>query len=150
MFKVTKTYGHNLGLSACFRQWKASSHCKFMHGYALQFKIVFQATKLNENNWVINFGGLKPIKEFLTDTFDHRTIIAADDPELETFKQLHVNNLIQLKIVPYVGCEAFAHMVGNFVCTWLRQQKVCNDVRVYSVECAEHSGNSAFYYPEAS
>ena len=35
----TKTYGHNIGLSAVFRQPNADhSHCHFLHGYSLAFK----------------------------------------------------------------------------------------------------------------
>ena len=31
------------GYSACFRQWKAEgTHCKFLHGYAVSFKLGFR------------------------------------------------------------------------------------------------------------
>ena len=55
----TKKYGHERGLSAAFRQWRAESHCRFMHGYSLEFGFVFGAHELDENNWVVDFGGLK-------------------------------------------------------------------------------------------
>ena len=61
----TKTYGHNIGLSACFRQSNAHSHCKFLHGYSLQFKFVSSCDSLDERNWVVDFGGLKPMKAWL-------------------------------------------------------------------------------------
>ena len=68
----TKTYGHNIGLSACFRQPNAHSHCKFLHGYSLQFKFTFSCDSLDERNWVVDFGGLKPLKAWLENTFDHQ------------------------------------------------------------------------------
>jgi 6-pyruvoyltetrahydropterin/6-carboxytetrahydropterin synthase len=40
---VKKTYGHELGLSACFRQHRAKSHCRFLHGYPLSFTFTFAA-----------------------------------------------------------------------------------------------------------
>ena len=52
------------------------------------FKLQFECSTLDERNWVMDFGGLKPFKEWLDKTFDHQTIVAQDDPELETFKQL--------------------------------------------------------------
>ena len=55
----TKTYGHNIGLSAVFRQLHADSHCRFLHGYSLQFKFTFGCDELDEKNWVVDFGGLK-------------------------------------------------------------------------------------------
>src|SRR4051812_22439004 len=83
-FGSTKTYPHSIGLSCCFRQWRAlHSHCRFLHGYALQVKLTFVAQTLDERNWVVDFGGLKDIKERLTELLDHKTIVARDDPEIE-------------------------------------------------------------------
>ena len=51
-----KKYGHERGLSAAFRQWRADSHCKFLHGYSLEFEFEFGADELDEKNWVVDFG----------------------------------------------------------------------------------------------
>lgn len=59
----TKQYGHELGLSCAFRQWKADSHCKYIHGYALAFKFKFETDTLDSNNWVVDFGNLKELKK---------------------------------------------------------------------------------------
>ena len=40
--------------------------------------------------------------------FDHTTVVAKDDPQLEHFKQLSYKNLIQLRVINDVGCEKFA------------------------------------------
>jgi len=80
MYLSTKTFGHELGLSAAFRQWKADSHCRFLHGYALAVKFTFAAEELDVRNWVVDFGGLKGLKQILEDTFDHKTLVASDDP----------------------------------------------------------------------
>ena len=67
----TKTYGHNIGLSAVFRQPHADhSHCRFLHGYSLGFKFKFACNELDNKNWVVDFGGLKPLKKWLEDSFD--------------------------------------------------------------------------------
>ena len=52
MYNSTKTYGHDVGLSCSFRQWRAQSHCSKVHGYALSVKFTFAAEKLDERNWV--------------------------------------------------------------------------------------------------
>tara|TARA_S200002703_G_scaffold8511_2_gene8541 strand:+ start:11301 stop:11747 length:447 start_codon:yes stop_codon:yes gene_type:complete len=143
-FISTKTYNHNIGLSCAFRQWRAKhSHCRFMHGYALSVRINFKGM-LNDRNWVYDFGDLKFVKQFLQDTFDHKTVIAEDDPELETFKELEEKGLIQLVIIPHVGCEKFA----EYICKEIAPQIVVNSnerVKLMSVEVREHSGNSAIY-----
>ena len=56
----TKTYGHEEGLSAVFRQPNAThSHCSLLHGYSLGFRLVFSAEVLDDKNWVVDFGGLR-------------------------------------------------------------------------------------------
>ena len=110
-FYSGKTYTHATGHSCAFRQWKADSHCNLIHGYALQFELKFGSNGLDEKNWVVDFGGLKPLKQWLAEMFDHTYLVAEDDPELETFKELEQKNLCDLRIVPAVGCERFAEMV---------------------------------------
>lgn len=143
-FQVTKTYGHERGLSACFRQWRAKSHCRFLHGYALSFSIVFESETLNENNWVIDFGSLKPVKLFLDSHFDHRLAVAQDDPDLTRFLALQNdgNQCADVLVLDRVGCEAFAEFVGKAVVAMV-EGKHDNNVKVKSVTCAEHGSNSA-------
>ena len=114
-FYSTKTYGNDRGLSCAFRQWRAThSHCSLIHGYSLGFKLVFECESLDERNWVMDFGAFKSngIKEHLSYIFDHTTIVAADDPELDQFKHLEALGLIQLRVLDHVGCEKFAIFLG--------------------------------------
>ena len=143
-YMSTKTYGHNIGLSACFRQPKAHSHCRFLHGYSLAFKFTFQASKLDERNWVVDFGGLKPLKAWLEEKFDHKIVLDKDDPEMETFKLLQEKGLAELTIFDGVGVEKFAQHAYNYADKLVRE--MTNDrCWVVSVECAEHGANSAIY-----
>jgi 6-pyruvoyltetrahydropterin/6-carboxytetrahydropterin synthase len=141
----TKTYDHTEGLSCAFRQWRAKdSHCRLIHGYALAFKFVFGATTLDDRNWVQDFGGLKDIKAWLKENFDHTLVVAEDDPELETFKQLTTKDIVDLRIIPAVGCEKFAEYVFNYVSNIIEQNSG-GRVWLDSVECREHGANSAIY-----
>jgi len=140
----TKTYGHNIGLSACFRQPNAHSHCKFLHGYSLAFRFTFGCRELDERNWVVDFGGLKPLKAWLEDTFDHKVVLDKDDPFMDTFKILENAGLAELTIVDGVGVEKFAEHAYNFADDLVNEM---TDGRcwVVSVECMEHGANSAIY-----
>lgn len=142
-FRATKTYGHEIGLSCAFRQWRAESHCRFLHGYALAFRLEFEAENVDENGWVIDFGGLKPIKDFLVENFDHRLLVARDDPALELFKDLHAKGVADVLVLPRVGCEAVAGHVFRHVSGWLMDTGAGPRVRLVSVEVREHAGNSA-------
>jgi len=141
-YRSTKTYTHSVGLSACFRQWRAEGHCRFLHGYALQFQIMFEGA-LDEKNWIVGFGDLKPLRAALEDLLDHKTLVAADDPKLATFEELHEKGIIQLRVVPAVGCEKFAELVFTMADDLLAAKGYKPRCRVVSVECREHDGNSA-------
>lgn len=144
-YRSTKLYDHNLGLSAVFRQHKATSHCNKLHGYALAFRIEFEAQELDARGWVVDFGGLKPVKAQLESLFDHVLLVAHDDPALPIFQHLEEHGLVDLYVVPGVGCESFAKQVFDIVDQWLGKMAYKPRVRVASVECREHGANSAIY-----
>lgn len=145
VFRSTKTYDHSEGLSCTFRQWRAThSHCRLLHGYALAFRFVFAARELDERRWCVDFGGLKAVKAWLHEQFDHTLLVAADDPELAAFERLGRDGLADVRVLPDVGCEAVARMVHAKV-TDLVTQATGGRAWVESVEVMEHGGNSALY-----
>ena len=141
------------GFSTVFRQWRATgTHCKFLHGYTLSFKIVFEG-ELDKRNWVADFGLFKRAKtqidgkspkEWFDFMFDHTTIIAEDDPHLPVFLEMENKGLIQLRILPAVGAEKFAEYVFKKVGEFISVETE-GRVRVVSVEAREHEKNSAIY-----
>jgi 6-pyruvoyltetrahydropterin/6-carboxytetrahydropterin synthase len=141
----TKTFCHELGLSSCFRQWRAESHCRFLHGYALAVRVEFEAEKLDERNWVVDFGGLKSFKGWLEKTFDHKLLLAEDDPERARIMHLKDYGIADIVLVPATGCEAFARLIYEAAVKWLVENKYYPRVRVRSVEVREHGANSAIY-----
>jgi len=144
MYQSTKTYGNEVGLSCCFRQWRADSHCNKLHGYSLGFRFTFEAAKLDERNWVYDFGGCKWIKEYLQDEFDHKLVVAKDDPHLERILHTVYTDIAVIKVMNDVGCEKFAEMVYNHVASKIKEETK-GRVSLFSVECFEHGANSAIY-----
>ena len=141
----TKTYGHNIGLACVFRQPNADhSHCHLLHGYSLQFKFTFGCNDLDNKNWAVDFGGLKPLKKWLEDHFDHKTALDINDPHLEKFKELEALDPMSIVTFDGVGAEKFAEHAFNFADKLIRE-KTNNRCYVESVECAEHGANSAIY-----
>jgi len=148
LFRSTKTYDHNEGLSCCFRQWRATdSHCQLIHGYALAFHFVFATHELDERGWCLDFGGLKWLRSWLHEYFDHTTLVAADDPQLDEFERLARLNLVDLRVLPAVGCEEVARHVFMHVGKTVKAE-TNGRVWVESVEVREHGGNSAIYREE--
>lgn len=159
----TKTYGHELGFSCAFRQWRAESHCRFLHGYALGFKFTFAANATDHRGWVVDFGGLKDLKAILEGTFDHKLLVAADDPWLPVLSQLgcatnetflfnewrfadKAGPTADVVIVPATGCEAFARMVYDVTEQYLKDAGYAPRCWLVSVEVMEHGANSAICF----
>ena len=142
----TKTYGHERGLSAAFRQPRAThSHCCLLHGYALSFSFEFKAEFLDDKNWVIDFGGLKELKDWLEDNFDHKTAVDAADHDMALFEQMDAAGMIELRVFDDgVGCEKFAYYAwraaNQIVHNMSNGRCVCTQVEV-----REHGANSAIY-----
>ena len=146
-FLSTKTYGPELGLSAVFRQWKANSHCNQLHGYSLGFRFTFEAKELDDRNWVMDFGGLKGLKAKLQQTFDHKLVVANDDPQFQVLLDLQEAGVADVMVVEAVGCEKFAQLAALYAQTELELLGLDKRVKVVEVECSEHGANSAIYRP---
>lgn len=145
VYRSTKTYGHDIGLSACFRQWRAKSHCQKLHGYALSVHLEFEAYELDMNNWVVDFGALKSFKAILENTFDHKLLVAEDDPLKHEFMHLHSLGAAEVVIVDATGCEAFAQLVYEGAAQWLKDAGYSPRVWMRSVTIKEHGANGAIY-----
>jgi len=152
MFQSTKLFD---GYSCVFRQWRAGgTHCKFLHGYGVSFRVWFEG-ELDERNWVWDFGGMKRAKTaidglnpkaWMDYMFDHTTIVAQDDPSLDIFKRMYADDLIQLRIIPATGAEQFAKFIYDKLSLFV-QTETEGRVKVTQVEFMEHTKNTAIYKP---
>ena len=141
------------GYSTVFRQWKAEgTHCKFLHGYGVSFKVWFEG-ELDERNWVWDFGGMKRAKgtidgmnpkAWMDYMFDHTVIISENDPNINLFRSMDESNIIQLRIIPSVGAEQFAKYIYEKLNTFI-QAETEGRVKVTQVEFREHEKNTAIY-----
>ena len=149
-FQSTKLFD---GYSTCFRQWKAEdTHCKFLHGYAISFKVWFEG-ELDYRNWVWDFGGMKRSKtqikglspkDYFNYLLDHTVVVAQDDPYLDKFIQMDKDGIIQLRVIPATGCEKFAEYLYEAINKFLFEE-TNGRVKAVKVEVYEHERNSASY-----
>jgi 6-pyruvoyltetrahydropterin/6-carboxytetrahydropterin synthase len=142
-FKSTKRF---TGFPCTHRQWRAKSHCRFVHGYSREFYFEFEADSLTDEGWVVDFGGLKKVKEFLDYTFDHTFLVAQDDPELEHFRSLDQKGVIMLRVLPNPGMEGTALYVYEEA-TKILESLYGKRARLIKVEVRENEKNSAIFEP---
>ena len=141
------------GFSTVFRQWKAeTTHCRFVHGYGISFKVYFEGD-LDERNWVWDFGGMKRAKtkidgkspkEWMDYMFDHTLVVAEDDPELKAFQQMDTAGVAQVRVIPATGAEKFAEYIYNKLNEFVNTETK-GRVRVTKVKFMEHGKNAAYF-----
>jgi 6-pyruvoyltetrahydropterin/6-carboxytetrahydropterin synthase len=141
------------GFSTVFRQWKAKeTHCRFVHGYGISFKVYFEG-ELDHRNWVWDFGGMKRAKTkidgkspkaWMDYMFDHTLIVAEDDPFIEAFKQMEEAGVAQIRVIPATGAEKFAEYIYNKLNEFVHTE-TDGRVRVTKVKFMEHGKNAACF-----
>ena len=149
-FQSTKLFD---GFSCVFRQWKAeNTHCRFMHGYGVSFRVWFEGG-LDDRNWVWDFGGMKRAqtkidgmspKAWMDYMFDHTILVAKDDPMLSLINELEHNKIAQVRVVEATGAEKFAEFIFGKLNKFV-QTETDGRVRVAKVEFMEHGKNTAIY-----
>ena len=140
------------GFSVVFRQWRAEqTHCRFVHGYGISFKVYFEG-ELDNRNWVWDFGGMKRAttlidgkqpKAWMDYMFDHTLIVAEDDPEVEAFKQMDEAKVAQVRVIPATGAEKFSEYIFKKLNEFVKTE-TDNRVRVIKVKFMEHGKNAAY------
>lgn len=143
-YQSTKVFD---GYSVALRQHRAQhSHCCLLHGYDFYFHITFGADYLDEHGWIADFGSFKRngLKDWMSEMFDHTTLIQADDPMRGYFEMMVVEKIAKVHFLKDMGCEALAKMVFDKFNDVLSKQEA-GRLRVVRVECFEHSKNSAIY-----
>jgi len=164
MYVSTKTYGPSEGLAVCYRQWRADRKsgktsgvytrdeipgCCALHGYALSFYMEFECSTLDARNWVVDFGSLKTLKEFLKESFDHTMLVAEDDPHFKVFENLHNLGLAKMVVVEATGCEALSKFLYDYINEiWLPANYPStpeHTIHCRKVVVSETPSNSAWY-----
>ena len=143
MYKSTKTF---TGLPCAHRQWRDEGHCSLVHGYDRTVIMTFGCHTLDEKGWVVDFGGLKKVKAWLEEKFDHTLLINEDDPMRPLFEK-HDGGLWKLTIMPNVGMEGSSNYIYRQVNPMIEEMTE-GRCWVISVECRENVKNSAIYTNE--
>ena len=111
-----------------------SKRCKYnYHGHSAKVKVFIGRKKLNKCGMVIDFGELKPIKEFI-DLFDHTSLFWEKDKDyiIDFFKNNFDRVLVMKK---NTTAENMARLIMKFTSEWLFKYKF--DVYCYRVELNE-------------
>jgi 6-pyruvoyl-tetrahydropterin synthase len=146
--KATKVYKN---LPCGHAQWfdtkedGTPGHCAQVHGYDRSVEFTF-AGEPDEHGWIVPFGKLKDVKDFLEYYFDHVTVLPADDPRIGDIPDVMVNDgglLGTLRVLPSgVSMEMSSVFIWEHVNHYIH---VITDGRCYveRVRVYEHERNDA-------
>lgn len=145
-FSSTKRFGP---ISTGHRQWRDDGHCAWLHGYGRTVKVEFSGSHLDEKMWMVDFGALRGLKAWLESEWDHRMLIASDDPELAILMELDAKGIISINVLDVnqgygPGIEASCKYVYDKFDAEVRKQTE-GRCWVEQVEIWEHEFNSAIY-----
>jgi 6-pyruvoyltetrahydropterin/6-carboxytetrahydropterin synthase len=132
------------GYPCSHRQWRHSGHCRFVHGYSRSFTVWYRAERLDRHGFVVDFSSLKELERRLADQFDHTFLANADDPLLDTWRSLHEQGALDLRVMDNVGMEASAELVWRWANELVREReggRAC----CWRVEAREDERNAACF-----
>lgn len=148
---ITKQFGP---YPFAHRQPNHLGHCHLIHGHNWIFSITFTSKTLDKNGFVIDFGGMRGLKELFETYFDHTLVLNQDDPRLKDITRClegtgRGNGLARICLVPNCGAEGIAQKVEVITRGWLTdcEEYLRRHVRVTSVTVFEDEKNSATYTP---
>ena len=134
-------------ISTGHRQWKDDGHCSFVHGYGRYVEFTFCCEERDERGWVMDFGDLKDVKQWLEEQWDHRLLLAHDDPLIGLFEGLHKLGGVNINVMP----EGYGPGIEDS-CKWVYDnvnpmihEKTNNRVWLKNVRVYEHENNWADY-----
>ena len=127
------------------RQHEHEGHCSLIHGHNWDIEVRFTSTTVDRNGFVVDFGKLKPMKEYLN-RFDHALVLRSDDPILYKLSE----DICRIVELPDASSEGLAkHLFGEFS-LMIDSLDEFSDERLRKVEIVEvvvyeDSKNSARY-----
>jgi 6-pyruvoyltetrahydropterin/6-carboxytetrahydropterin synthase len=143
MLTCKKTYRD---IPFAHRQHLHDGHCALIHGHNWSITLTFACRETDPNGFVVDFGDLKYLKEWIQTHLDHACLFNEDDPERVVLLNTH-SKLFKTYLLPNCSCEGIAqHLYGIF--DGLVREHTANRAWITALEVEEDSRNSACYMPE--
>ena len=140
MLTCTKTYRD---IPFAHRQHKHNGHCALIHGHNWAITLTFACSETDNNGFVIDFGQLKYLKEWIDAHLDHACLLNEDDPDKGALLK-QFGHLFKVYTLPNCSSEGLAvHLYEVF--SDMVQTETSGRVWITSVEVEEDSKNSACY-----
>ena len=142
MLTCSKTYDD---IPAAHRQHRHAGHCALIHGHNWSLTFTFGCEHTDENGFVVDFGGLKYIRQWIDRNFDHACLFAADDPMKDVLLEA-APTVWKAVIVPDCSAEGLAAWTFRGVDPLVREHTK-GRAWLLAVEVGEDERNFAQFRP---
>ena len=140
MLTCTKSYRD---IPFAHRQHHHEGHCSFIHGHNWTITLTFACRETDKNGFVVDFGKLGYLKQWIKENLDHACLFNADDPAMDRLLKSEPS-LFKPYIIPNCSCEGVAQHLYEVFNPMVR--KATEDrVWIISVKIEEDDKNSACY-----
>lgn len=138
MIECKKTY---YDIPFAHRQHKHDGHCSFIHGHNWDISVYFSCSETDENGFVVDFGKLKFLKEWIDINLDHACLFSDEDTAWKKLKEAEPCAW-KIYLLDSCSCEGIAkHLLGLF--DGMVREHTRGRVWVSGVEVSEDKKNSA-------
>ena len=128
------------------RQPFHKGRCSLIHGHNWEIQITFESEELDENGFVVDFGELHFLKDWIDENLDHACAFSSNDPQREKIEELSEMKLIKPLFIERASCEGVAkHLFETFDA--MVRRETGNRVWITRIHLLEDSKNSATYAP---
>lgn len=127
------------------RQHRHAGHCARVHGHSWTLALTFACRELDRHGFVVDFGGLGFIREWIDRHLDHACVIGADDPELAWLKSKD-GTVLKLLVTESASAEGIARHLHAALDPLVRAETQ-GRAWIAEVELHEDSRNSVRYVP---
>jgi len=127
------------------RQHLHDGHCAYIHGHNWAITLTFACQETDANGFVVDFGKLGYIKDWIGEHLDHACLFNEDDSSRHALLEAQ-GGLFKPYVLPNCSCEGVAqHLYGIF--NPMVQDATDKRAWIISVEIEEDSKNSAKFSP---
>lgn len=127
------------------RQHRHSGHCAHIHGHSWSVSLTFACKELDRHGFVVDFGGLGFIREWIDQNLDHACVVGADDPELNWLKSKN-GSVFKLLVIENASAEGIARHLHTQLDPLVRT-KTEGRGWIAEIELHEDSRNSVRFVP---
>lgn len=124
-------------------QHRHPGHCSFVHGHNWSLTLTFACEELDHLGFVIDFGGIKFISQWISEHLDHACLFAKSDAE--GLKMLAAfPHLFKPYILDNCSAEGLATHLFDVFDALVRKESA-NRARLKSIKVGEDSKNFAYF-----